>query len=209
MLHDTGQDQFAQITTISQHDQLLRQVLTSGITINDNQGSHILADSAKADTTLAGNSQNLPVSSILADCSSLMVEPLLPFVDEDICVVHGIESPAKPLVKTSMLKDKVFVLPRNTEGEYDIFVDKVLPILTGELEPNEVYSPDYFVALHKLVSAPGTSYPEGTPNCLGARIPLQHTTLNLDSRTSVLTDDKIQTIIDQNSHPAAHCSYVF
>ena len=109
-----------------------------------------------------------------------MVEPLLPFVDEDICVVHGIESPAKPLVKTSMLKDKVFVLPRNTEGEYDIFVDKVLPILTGELEPNEVYSPDYFVALHKLVSAPGTSYPEGTPNCLGARIPLQHTTLNLD-----------------------------
>ena len=38
---------------------------------------------------------------------------------------------------------------------------------------------EYFVALHKLVSAPGSTYPAYTPNHIGARIQLQHTRLNI------------------------------
>ena len=38
---------------------------------------------------------------------------------------------------------------------------------------------EYFVALHKLVSAPGTTYPGHTPNHIGARIELKHTRLNI------------------------------
>ena len=59
-------------------------------------------------------------------------------------------------------------------------MDKVLPPLSTAIEPHEHFSQDYFVALHKLVNAPGSTYPEGTPNYLGARIPLQHTSLRLE-----------------------------
>ena len=38
---------------------------------------------------------------------------------------------------------------------------------------------EYFVALHKVTSAPGLTYPAYTPNHRGARIPLQHTRLNI------------------------------
>ena len=37
----------------------------------------------------------------------------------------------------------------------------------------------YFTSLHILVSTPTHSYPAYTPNYLGARIPLQHTQLNI------------------------------
>ena len=111
---------------------------------------------------------------------SKLIEPCFPFVDEDIPNLPLLASPAMPLLKPSELKDRVFILPRNSTGQYQVFVDKVLPPLTQPIVLNEVFTPDYFVALHKLVSAPGPSYPEGTPNYLGARLPLQHTTLKLD-----------------------------
>ena len=44
---------------------------------------------------------------------------------------------------------------------------------------HEEYSTEYFVALHMLVSAPTLSYASCTPNHMGARIPLQHTNLNI------------------------------
>ena len=82
--------------------------------------------------------------------------------------------PAKPLLKPSTLKENCFILPGNS-----IFVDKVLPELSETFLPHTEFPTDYFVALHKLVSAPGLHYPAFTPNHMGARIPLQHTRLNI------------------------------
>ena len=47
------------------------------------------------------------------------------------------------------------------------------------MEQNNEYIPDYFVNLHHRVNTPTMSYPLGTPNYLGARIPLVHTRLNI------------------------------
>ena len=65
------------------------------------------------------------------------------------------------------------------------FTDKVLPTPTLPLQLNEVFTPDYFVALHNLTAAAGTrpdgsSYAEFTPNHIGARISLPHTKMNMD-----------------------------
>ena len=60
-----------------------------------------------------------------------------------------------------------------------MFVDKVLPQIDIPLSQHADFSMEYFVTLHKLVSAPGATYPAYTPNHLGARIPLQHTRLNI------------------------------
>ena len=65
-------------------------------------------------------------------------------------------------------------------GEGNLFVDKLLPSLNNPFLVNIKFPPDYFCALHELVNSAGPFYPEGTPNYLGARIPLQHTGLNLD-----------------------------
>ena len=59
-------------------------------------------------------------------------------------------------------------------------MDKVLPVLGNQFSQNTKFPPDYFCALYQLVSSAGPYYPEGTPNHLGARIPLQHTGLNLE-----------------------------
>ena len=65
-------------------------------------------------------------------------------------------------------------------GEGNLFVDKLLPSLNNPFLVNIKFPPDYFCALHELVNSAGPFYPKGTPNYLGARIPLQHTGLNLD-----------------------------
>ena len=82
--------------------------------------------------------------------------------------------PAKPMLRPSVLKENCFILPGNS-----VFVDKVLPPVNDPLSPHATYPTEYFVALHKLVSAPGSLYPANTPNHIGARIPLQHTKLNI------------------------------
>ena len=86
----------------------------------------------------------------------------------------SILKPASPLLKVSNLKDLVVKLC-STES----FTDKVLPPLQSPFPVKKEYPPEYFSALHHLVNAPGVYYPEGTPNHLGARIPLQHTELDL------------------------------
>ena len=82
--------------------------------------------------------------------------------------------PAKPLLKPSSLEATCYVLPNN-----QVFVDLILPSLSHEFNQNAAYPLDYFVGLHSIVSAPTMSYPAHTPNYLGARLPLQHTGLNL------------------------------
>ena len=61
-----------------------------------------------------------------------------------------------------------------------MFVDRVLPPLTSQFKQNAAYPLDYFIGLHSIVSAPTWSYPAYTPNYLGARVPLQHTSLNIE-----------------------------
>ena len=82
----------------------------------------------------------------------------------------------KPLLNVSSLQSSCFILPK-----YEVFVDKVLPDMTVEWLPNSDFSTDYFVALHSLVSAGGENYLPMTPNYMGARIPLRHTKLNIQS----------------------------
>ena len=65
------------------------------------------------------------------------------------------------------------------------FCDKVLPAPSHSLKVNEVFTPDYFVALHNITASAGmrtdgSMYGEFTPNHLGARISLPHTKLRLE-----------------------------
>ena len=103
-------------------------------------------------------------------------EPSLPFIDVEPpgVLLEILKAPA-PALKTSSLKDLIVKLPGKI-----IFTDKVLPTSKEHLVRNDKYPPDYFSGLHHLVSAPGPDYSEGTPNHLGARIPLHHTGLNLE-----------------------------
>ena len=52
--------------------------------------------------------------------------------------------------------------------------------MESELSQNTEFPITYFVALHTLVATPTTQYGAYTPNYLGARIPLQHTKLNIE-----------------------------
>ena len=92
-----------------------------------------------------------------------------------ICEPPNLPSPARPLVRPSSLPETCYVLPGNT-----LFIDRVLPPMQGSLSENKSFPTDYFVALHTLVSSPSANYGPFTPNYLGARIPLQHTRLNIN-----------------------------
>ena len=85
-----------------------------------------------------------------------------------------------PLLATATLKDNYFVLPHTDDGKARIFIDKKLP--ASEIKPleNISFPTSYFVSLHEQVAASGPTYPAGTPNHLGARIPLQHCKLKVD-----------------------------
>jgi hypothetical protein len=133
----------------------------------------------KSATVEVSQSRPGTVDVLHSETLPLPVEPPLPFIDEDFAIPPSVGEPAKPLLKTSSLRDKAFVLPRNKDGEFEVFVDKILPPLSQVRETNPVFSPDYFAALHLMVNAAGPSYPVGTPNHLGARLPLQHTALKL------------------------------
>ena len=92
------------------------------------------------------------------------------------CLLSEVPTPAKPLLRPSSLQETCYVLPGN-----QVFVDKILPLIDNELSQNDAYPLHYFTGLHSLVSAPSVNYPAitNTPNYLGARIPLQHTNLNI------------------------------
>ena len=97
-------------------------------------------------------------------------------MDEEIYpVMASTVKPAAPQLKTSDLRDLIVKLPGGNS-----FTDKILPPLTSQFPVNDRFPPEYFCALHELVNSAGLYYPSGTPNHLGARIPLQHTGLQLE-----------------------------
>jgi hypothetical protein len=51
--------------------------------------------------------------------------------------------------------------------------------MSVELQQSKGFPLDYFMGLHTIVSTPTSLYPAYTPNYCGARIPLQHTGLNI------------------------------
>ena len=91
--------------------------------------------------------------------------------------------PAPALVKPSKLADAYFYMGVNSctgnQGA-SIFLDKKLPASISTLKENDNFGIDYFVTLHKITAAESSHYPAGTPNHLGARIPLRHTGLRID-----------------------------
>ena len=134
---------------------------------------------------------------VSAEKLSDQIEPLLPFSGaEDIT---DFQEPAKPLLKTRGLKNSWFVLPDGS-----CFVDKVLPAPTMDLVPHSTFNAAYFIELHNKTAASGSrgqySWPEGTPNYLGARIPLQHTGFNLDRWRYHLTGYNCPEIIQYLEH---------
>ena len=160
---------------------------TASCTLNfiNKQPSHYIGqDSApsavpSSGTCSATRSKPAPRACQLPSSSACEVsypEPSLPFSDEDTypsqaCTMQA----AAPLLKTNSLKDMCVALPGGKS-----FIDKVLPPQEGQFQVNQKYPSAYFCALHQLVNSAGNHYPEGTPNHLGARIPLHHTGLNLD-----------------------------
>ena len=106
------------------------------------------------------------------------VTPSLGINDMADCLLPDlplVPKPAQPLLKPSTLVDTCYVLPSNK-----VFVDKALPNSETQFIENARFPVEYFVGLHILVSSPSTQYPAYTPNYLGARIPLQHTQLNIE-----------------------------
>ena len=114
-------------------------------------------------------------SNVLRDSGELQE---LPFhTAEDIPIVLGVAP--KQIHKLGSLKDKFLKLPCGS-----LFTDKVLPAPEVELVVNDCFTPDYFIALHNIVSAPGikpdgTTYQACTPNHLGARVQLPHVKLKI------------------------------
>ena len=103
--------------------------------------------------------------------------PVLPFVDD--VELSALPTPAKPVIRSTTLLSREVEIPGAT------FVDKVLPAPKSGLVPHPKFNPSYFVALGNAVAASGYDqagfcYPAGTPNFLGARIPLLHTNLRID-----------------------------
>ena len=105
------------------------------------------------------------------------VEPTLPFqLVDDISDILGLAP--KQIQKVSKLRDTVVEMPAGK------FIDKVLPEPRHRLEPNNVFTADYYVALHNVTAAPGvrgdgTMYPSFTPNHIGARVALPHVKLKI------------------------------
>ena len=113
-----------------------------------------------------------------ASAKSAQIEPLLPFNgSEDI---SDFLIPAKPIMKPGLLKNTMFTLPSGVS-----FIDKILPRPTVPLIEHNEFNVAYFIDLHNKCSAAGSrglySWPAYTPNYIGARVRLQHTSFNLES----------------------------
>ena len=102
----------------------------------------------------------------------------LPFSAGEIPV--GFKIPAKPVAKTSFLKET------RVEFNGNVFIDRILPVPALPITAHARFTPTYYVALHNLVAGPGNDgrgfwYPANTPNYKGARIPLAHTGLIINN----------------------------
>lgn len=128
-----------------------------------------------------GQAEGLQEHEVVMSSEATMLREhseILPLVGvDDIPELFGIAP--KDLHKVSQLENLVVQLPRVN------FSDKVLPASKHSLSVNEVFTPEYFVALHNITSAAGyredgSHFTENTPNYLGARVSLPHTKLRLD-----------------------------
>ena len=142
------------------------------------KGELSIDNAAKVSTadTLKTSSMQKKTNLILADSLSSSIVPTLPFGSSDD--MEGFIVPAKPILKPSLLKTSRFTLPSGK-----CFLDKVLPRPTVKMVEHKKFNAAYFIDLHNRVAAPGQrgryTWQHGTPNYLGARIPLEHTTFNL------------------------------
>ena len=120
-----------------------------------------------------------PKKSVLVQsekpCQPLLSE--LPFMNADD--MSDSDPPARPLLKPSFLKESVFALSKDK-----LFVDRMLPPPSINLEKHCNFHVRYYVDLYRKTSAPGSrgqySWPANTPNYIGARVPLIHTSFKLD-----------------------------
>ena len=104
-------------------------------------------------------------------------DPFLLFTGSDF-TSFNVAKPVPQEIKVSSLKNSFFCLP-----DSKVFTDKCLPdpspTFLEKIVPHPRFDQNYFLSLHKLVTAPGHSYPANTYNFQGARIPLAHTQLNI------------------------------
>ena len=127
-------------------------------------------------TLQVSNPKRVVPNLIRSEKPAAMIEPLLPFECSDD--MGGFEIPAKPVLKPGLLRPSRFVLPNGK-----CFLDKVLPRPSVQLLEHTSFNASYFIDLHHKTIAPGQRgqyvWKKGTPNYLGARIPLQHVRFNL------------------------------
>ena len=82
-----------------------------------------------------------------------------------------------------------------------VFVDRCLPDpsppFLERILPHSRFDSNYFLSLHRLVTAPGHNFPANTYNFQGARIPLAHTQLNIPKWKELFASYSKGNIIDK------------
>ena len=102
----------------------------------------------------------------------------LPFIDAVDLSDFG--QPVKPVIKPGLLRESCFALSQDK-----LFIDRVLPAPEVSLVKHSEFPVSYYINLYKVTSSAGSrgqySWPANTPNYLGARVPLTHTSFKLDA----------------------------
>ena len=139
-----------------------------------------ISEKAKVSTTQAipKGAYTKTTRLVTAEQMSAPIDTTLPFSGSDD--MSDFQAPAKPILKTGFLKNSWFVLPDGS-----CFVDKVLPRPDVDLMQHDTFNVKYFIDLHYRAAAAGSrgqyTWSQGTPNYIRARLPLEHTTFNLES----------------------------
>ena len=108
---------------------------------------------------------------------STQLDPILPLHGEDLLFSKSCLKPAEPVAKVASLPAAWFYYNHGNEGK--IFMDRKLPQTESIPAPHARFDNNFFKTLGDLVSAPGPTWPQGTPNHIGARVKLVHTNLNI------------------------------
>ena len=115
---------------------------------------------------------------VLSEVPSPPLLAALPFMDADDLGDFG--KPVKPVVKPGLLREAMFALSKD-----ELFIDRLLPPPDTSLVKHSQFPASYYIDLHMKTSVAGSrgqySWPANTPNYLGARIPLLHTSFRLDA----------------------------
>ena len=121
---------------------------------------------------------NPQLENSVPDLNINQAEPTLPFqLEDDLTDVLGLAP--KQVHKVNQLGDIAVEMPTGK------FIDKALPAPSHRLIVNEVFTADYYVALHNITAAPGikadgTLYPGMTPNHIAARVKMPHFKLKIN-----------------------------